>query len=265
MSARIQKVLAGAGIGSRRAIDALIEAGRVAVDGKPAHPGDRITGEERISIDGRPVWLAATENPAPRALAYHKPIGEIATRKDPEGRPSVFAKLPRLRGQRWVAVGRLDINSAGLMLFTTDGALAHALMHPSRGIEREYAVRVLGELRPDIVKRLLEGVQLDDGSARFERIEPGGGTGANRWYRVSLREGRKREVRRLFEALGCQVNRLLRVRYGTVELARDLKPGEHRMLAADELASLYRAAGMAPVCQPEQARPKKRSARPRRH
>ncbi|MGH8495791.1 MAG: 23S rRNA pseudouridine(2605) synthase RluB [Gammaproteobacteria bacterium] len=247
MSARIQKVLAEAGIGSRRAIDALIAAGRVAVDGKPAHPGDRITGRERIAIDGRPVHLTGSREAAPRAIAYHKPIGEIATRKDPEGRPSVFASLPRLRGRRWVSVGRLDINSAGLMLFTTDGALAHALMHPSRGVEREYAVRVLGELSAHDIERLLEGVRLDDGPAHAEHILAGGGSGANRWYRVTLREGRKREVRRLFDAVGRQVNRLIRVRYGPVELARNLKPGQHRELTPGELASLYRAAGIQPA------------------
>ena len=260
MTARIQKVLAEAGIGSRRAIDALIASGRLTVNGKPARPGDRISGDERIAIDGRPVKLDLQPDAAPRALAYHKPVGEIATRRDPEGRPSVFSNLPRLRGARWVAVGRLDINSAGLVLFTTDGELAHALMHPSRAVEREYAVRVRGELGPGQVRRLLEGVQLEDGVAGFSAIDAGGGAGANRWYRVTLREGRKREVRRLFEAVGCQVNRLIRVRYGPIELARALRPGTHRHLAPAELDALYHAAGLE---RPARAQPARKGPRGR--
>ncbi|CAN5243407.1 hypothetical protein BH24PSE2_BH24PSE2_18800 [soil metagenome] len=247
MSGRIQKLLADAGIGSRRAIDALVASGRLTVDGKPARPGDRITGTERIAIDGRPVRLAVSAASTPRAIAYHKPVGEITTRKDPERRPSVFAQLPRLRGGRWVSVGRLDMNSSGLMIFTTDGDLAHRLMHPSQGVEREYAVRVLGELSDTAVEALLEGIELDDGVARLDRIEPGGGRGANRWYRATLREGRNREIRRLFAATGCRVNRLIRVRYGTVTLGRSLRPGQHRPLSRDELASLCRLAGIDPA------------------
>jgi len=260
MTARIQKVLADAGIGSRRAIDAMVAAGRVAVNGKPAQLGDRISGNERIAIDGRPLNLHPQPDAAPRALAYHKPVGEIATRRDPQGRPSVFSSLPRLRGARWVAVGRLDINSAGLLLFTTAGELAHALMHPSRAVEREYAVRVRGELGAGQVRRLLDGVQLEDGAACFSSIEAGGGAGANRWYRVALHEGRKREVRRLFEAVGGQVNRLIRVRYGPIELGRALRPGAWRYLTPGELDALYAAAGLEP---PARARPQREARRGR--
>ena len=223
---RLQKLLAAAGLGSRRAIETWIEAGRVRVNGQLARLGDRATRADAISLDGRPVSLATAA--APRVLLYHKPVGELVTRDDPQGRPTVF---PRLPPGRWIAVGRLDINSSGLLLVTDSGELAHRLMHPRYEIERQYEARVQGTLSREALEKLRSGVNLEDGLAAFTRIEPiaeRAATGVNRWYRVSLREGRNREVRRLFEAVGSRVSRLVRVRYGPVELPRDLLPGQWR-------------------------------------
>lgn len=196
--------------------------------------GDRAEPGQEISVDGRPVELGGSRG---RVLLYHKPEGELVTRKDPQGRPTVFSRLPP---GRWVAVGRLDINSAGLLLFTEDGELANRLMHPRYGIERVYEARVQGRLAPDTLEKLRRGVPLEDGPAAFSSLEPirQEQTGANRWYRVSLKEGRNREVRRLFEAVGARVNRLLRVRYGPVELPKDLQPGQWRELAAARVKEL---------------------------
>lgn len=240
---RIQKLLARAGLGSRREIEDWIRRGEVRIDGRVAALGDRAGPGDRITVRGRLVVL---RRPRPaRVLAYHKPAGELTARADPQGRPTVFARLPPLRGERWVSVGRLDVNTEGLLLFTTDGTLAHALMHPSRGLEREYAVRVFGgTLDQAALERLTTGVALPDGPAHFESVEEGGGTGANRWYRVVLTEGRNREVRRLFEAVGAQVSRLIRVRYGPVELGRGLRRGRYRELQPDEITALYEAAGL---------------------
>jgi 23S rRNA pseudouridine2605 synthase len=221
---RLQKLLAAAGLGSRREIEAWIEAGRVSVDGRVAKLGDRAEPGQVVAVDGKPVTLP--DAAAGRVLLYHKPVGELVTRSDPQGRPTVFAKLPP---GRWVAVGRLDINSAGLLLLTDSGELANRLMHPRYEIEREYAARVQGRLTPEALGRLRTGVALEDGLAAFSFIEPQReSTGANQWYRVVLKEGRNREVRRMFEAVGARVNRLLRVRYGPVELPRDLDPGQWR-------------------------------------
>jgi 23S rRNA pseudouridine2605 synthase len=198
----------------------------VTVGGRVAQPGDRAAPGDDIAVDGRPIQLAQAV--AGRVLIYNKPEGELVTRHDPEGRPTVFRSLPP---GRWIAVGRLDINSAGLLLFTDDGGLANRLMHPRFGVEREYAARVQGTLGPVELDRLRRGVELEDGHAAFERIEPADARerqSANRWYRVTLKEGRKREVRRMFEAVGARVSRLLRVRYGPVELPRDLRPGQWR-------------------------------------
>ncbi|HEY5790838.1 MAG TPA: pseudouridine synthase [Gammaproteobacteria bacterium] len=241
---RLQKLLARVGLGSRREIEGWIAAGRLSVDGKPAVAGQAVTGRERFSLDGRPLRVTPERIPAARVIAYHKPVGEVVARRDPDGRPTVFAALPRLPGGRWVAVGRLDLNTAGLLLLTSDGTLAHKLMHPSSEVEREYAVRVLGEVADADLQRLTQGVTLDDGPAAFDSVTIAGGEGANHWYHVVLREGRKREVRRLWEALGVTVSRLIRVRYGPVRLERKLRPGTWRELHDGELGMLYAAASL---------------------
>ncbi|QWT40786.1 23S rRNA pseudouridine(2605) synthase RluB [Dickeya dadantii] len=227
MSEKLQKVLARAGHGSRREIESMIEAGRISVDGKIATLGDRVevTRATKIRIDGHVVSVRETEEAVCRVLMYYKPEGELCTRSDPEGRPTVFDRLPRIQGYRWVAVGRLDVNTSGLLLFTTDGELANRLMHPSREVEREYAVRVFGEVGDDKIRQLSKGVQLEDGPAAFRSIRYQGGEGLNQWYNVTLTEGRNREVRRLWEAVGVQVSRLIRVRYGDIQLPKGLPRG----------------------------------------
>lgn len=226
---RLQKLLAAAGLGSRREIEAWIEAGRVSVGGCTAKLGDRAVPSDQVAVDGKAVIFPAKAQP--RVLLYHKPAGELVTRSDPQGRPTVFSNLPR---GRWLAVGRLDFNSSGLLLFTDSGELANRLMHPRHEIEREYAVRVHGVLRAEDLERLRRGVQLEDGPAAFLKIELSdqGKKGAiNRWYRVMLREGRNREVRRLFETVGARVSRLIRTRYGPIRLPPDLAPGRCRELS----------------------------------
>ncbi|EOC1532054.1 23S rRNA pseudouridine(2605) synthase RluB [Cronobacter turicensis] len=227
MSEKLQKVLARAGHGSRREIEAMIEAGRVSVDGKIATLGDRVevTPALKIRIDGHLISVKESVEQICRVLAYYKPEGELCTRSDPEGRPTVFDRLPKLRGARWIAVGRLDVNTCGLLLFTTDGELANRLMHPSQEVEREYAVRVFGQVDDNKVRELARGVQLEDGPAAFKTIRFSGGEGINQWYNVTLTEGRNREVRRLWEAVGVQVSRLIRVRYGDIPLPKGLPRG----------------------------------------
>ncbi len=243
---RIQKVLAARGVASRRAIEELIVAGRVLVNGQPAVLGQRVWGTERIVVGGRPVARARQDATSLRVLAYHKPIGEMVTRRDPEGRATVFEKLPPLRGARWIPVGRLDVNTSGLLLLTNSGDLAAKLMHPSTGIERRYAVRVIGQLSNDSLARLRQGVQLDDGLARFSQIESTrSGEGANRWYAVSLQEGRNREVRRLFGAVGATVSRLIRTGYGPIDLPRDLPRGRWQLLPDNACLSLVKACEQA--------------------
>lgn len=223
---RLQKLLAAAGLGSRRQIEDWIRAGRLKVNGRLAELGQRASAADRVELDGRAVRLDAAAR-GPRVLLYHKPEGELVTRADPEGRPTVFSRLPPIVGAKWVAVGRLDINTSGLLLFTDSGELANRLMHPRYEIEREYLVRVLGALSPQERARLQAGIELEDGVGRFERLEAAGtAEGANRWYRVTLREGRNREVRRLFEAVGRRVSRLRRVRFGPVRLPGGLAPGK---------------------------------------
>ncbi|WP_428943150.1 23S rRNA pseudouridine(2605) synthase RluB [Pantoea sp. FN060301] len=227
MSEKLQKVLARAGHGSRREIETMISAGRVSVDGKLATLGDRVLPSKalKIRIDGHLVSVAESTTEVCRVLAYYKPEGELCTRNDPEGRPTVFDRLPKLRGARWIAVGRLDVNTCGLLLFTTDGELANRLMHPSREVEREYAVRVFGQVDEDKLKQLSRGVQLEDGPAAFKTLKFTGGEGINQWYTVTLTEGRNREVRRLWESVGVQVSRLIRTRYGDISLPKGLPRG----------------------------------------
>ncbi len=245
---RIQKLLSAAGIASRRQIEGWIAEGRLHVNGVPARVGQSVTGAESFQLDGRPLRLPQRTRPH-AWLAYHKPEDEICTQRDPEGRPTVFQALPR-GPRRWVSVGRLDVNTSGLLLFTTDGALAHRLMHPSGGVIREYAVRVLGEPTPEILRRLTTGVELEDGTARFESVQPGGGQGVNTWYHVRLAEGRTREVRRLWESQGLTVSRLIRTAYGPIRLPRGLRRGTHRPLTPAEVRALYAAVGQTPPMPP---------------
>lgn len=221
---RLQKVLAQAGVASRREIEEWVIAGRISVNGLPATLGQKIGPGDRVKVNGKLIPLRFTQR-SPRVLIYHKPEGEIVSRDDPEGRPTVFERLPVLRKGRWLAVGRLDFNTSGLLLFTNDGDLANKLMHPRYELEREYAVRLLGELTEEQAKSLTEGIQLEDGPAKFNTLRDEGGEGANHWYRVTISEGRNREVRRMFEAVGLTVSRLMRVRYGAVELPARLKRG----------------------------------------
>ena len=245
MAERLQKFLARMGLGSRRQIEDWIRQGRITVNGVVAQLGNQVNGAEKIQIDGRPIQVRPFGQRR-RVLAYYKPVGEVTSRHDPEGRPTIFEHLPLLRDSRWIAVGRLDLNTQGLLLLTNDGELANRLMHPSSQIEREYAVRVLGEVPPEMLKRLREGVALEDGVARFDEIREAGGEGANHWYHVILREGRHREVRRLWESQGVTVSRLTRVRYGPVTLRRGLRPGHWDELDEAQMAELLQAVGYAP-------------------
>jgi 23S rRNA pseudouridine2605 synthase len=220
-----------------------IRQGRVTVDGARAGLGDRVEPHRVIKVDGRALPRVDVV-PQNRILVYHKPEGELCTRADPKGRPTVFDRLPSLRHGRWISVGRLDFNTSGLLFFTTDGELAHRLMHPSREIEREYAVRVRGEVTEAMRKRLRQGVSLEDGTARFDTVVDAGGTGVNRWYHVTLKEGRYREVRRLWEAVGAEVNRLIRVRFGNVDLPRQLPAGRWQELDARSMRPLLVLAGL---------------------
>jgi len=239
---RLQKWLAEAGLGSRRDIDRWIEAGRVRVDGVPARPGLRVRGDESIEVDGRRVKQQPPV--APRVLLLNKAEGVVCTRRDPERRPTCFLGLPRLAAGRWINVGRLDIGTSGLLLLTNDGALAHRLMHPSLGVDREYAVRLDTRLDAETERTLREGVLLDDGIARFTDIVHRAGTGTNHWYQVVLMEGRNREVRRLFESQGVRVSRLKRVRFGPVLLPASVKRGQRMELSRDDVEALYRLVGL---------------------
>ena len=238
---KLHKVLAQAGVGSRRDMEEAIQEGRITVNGEPAHTGQRISFGDRVEVNGKPVRLRIVPPPA-RIIAYHKPAGEIVTHDDPQHRPTVFRRLPRLQQGKWQSVGRLDINTEGLLLFTTSGGLANQLMHPRFGVEREYAVRVMGHLDDAARAKLLEGVEIDGQRAAFKSIVNGGGEGLNEWYRVVITEGRNREVRRLFDAVGLTVSRLIRIRYGTVVLPHGLKRGVWVDLDENDVRAIRRLA-----------------------
>jgi 23S rRNA pseudouridine2605 synthase len=240
---KLHKVLADAGLGSRRDMEELIIAGRVSVNGEPAHIGQRILSTDQVRINGKLIQRKVSKRP-PRVLVYHKPAGEIVSHDDPEGRPSVFDRLPTMKAGKWLAVGRLDFNTEGLLLFTTSGDLANRLMHPRYNIEREYAVRTLGELEEGMRQKLLSGVELEDGVAQFSKIADGGGEGVNRWYRVTIGEGRNREVRRMFEAIGLTVSRLIRTRYGAMTLPSNLKRGRWEELDEHAVRNLMSVSGL---------------------
>jgi 23S rRNA pseudouridine2605 synthase len=240
---KLHKVLAEAGMGSRRDMEELIVAGRVSVNGEPAHIGQRIMPTDQVRINGKPVKRKLANKP-PRVLLYHKPTGEIVSHADPEGRPSVFDKLPPMKTAKWLAVGRLDFNTEGLLMLTTSGDLANRFMHPRYSVEREYAVRVVGELAEGMRQKLLHGVELEDGPANFLRIRDGGGEGTNHWYHVALAEGRNREVRRMFEAAGLMVSRLIRTRHGSISLPKGLKRGRYEELEDNQVRALMASVGL---------------------
>ncbi|MDH4478937.1 MAG: pseudouridine synthase [Rhodoferax sp.] len=241
---KLHKILAQAGMGSRLEMEQLILEGRISVNNEPAHVGQRIQFGDQIKVNGKPVRFRI-DPPPPRVIAYHKPVGEVVTHDDPQNRPTVFRRLPKLHQGKWQSVGRLDLNTEGLLLFTSSGELANKLMHPRFGLVREYAVRVLGSLSKEEKQMLLDGVRLDDGIAQFGSIEAGGGEGSNCWYRVTISEGRNREVRRMLEAVGHAVSRLIRIRYGAMLLPRGLKRGAWMELDETDIAALERAAGTA--------------------
>ncbi|SCX48301.1 pseudouridine synthase [Variovorax sp. EL159] len=243
-SPKLHKVLAQAGLGSRLEMEALILQGRISVNNEPAHIGQRIQYGDQVKINGKPIRYRIAP-PPPRVIAYHKPTGEVVTHDDPQNRPTVFRKLPRLQQGKWQSVGRLDLNTEGLLLFSSSGDLANQLMHPRFGLEREYAVRVLGALSSEEKQKLLDGVRLEDGMAQFGTIEEGGGEGSNCWYRVTISEGRNREVRRLFESVGHAVSRLIRIRYGAMVLPRGLKRGAWMELDERDIRALFQASGGA--------------------
>ncbi|SBS24767.1 Ribosomal large subunit pseudouridine synthase B [Marinomonas aquimarina] len=244
MDEKLQKVLARAGAGSRREMENRIREGRVTVNGEVATLGDRVRPDDAIELDGVEVKTSASNEVERRVIIYNKPEGEVCTRKDPEGRPTVFDRLPKLRGSRWIAVGRLDINTSGLLLFTTDGELANRLMHPSTEIDREYLVRVMGNVTEENITNLKKGVLLEDGMAQFTDIVDGGGEGINHWFYVCLMEGRNREVRRLWESQGLKVNRLKRVRFGPVFLPSKAKVGRWVEMEETDVSALCEVVGL---------------------
>ncbi|MBW4936357.1 23S rRNA pseudouridine(2605) synthase RluB [Marinobacter sp. F4206] len=259
---RIQKLLARVGAGSRREIEGWMEAGRLTVNGHAASLGQKATAEDRFELDGKRLDVSGAADLVRRVLIYNKPEGEVTTRKDPEGRPTVFDRLPRLKDHRWISIGRLDINTTGLVLFTTDGELANRLMHPSRQIDREYAVRIFGEVDDAMIERLMEGVLLEDGMAKFTDISPAGGSGINRWFHVTLLEGRNREVRRLWESQGVRVSRLKRVRYGPIFLPSRLTLGKWEELDQKAVDILSRTVDLATVEIPQKT-PNEKAAQDR--
>jgi 23S rRNA pseudouridine2605 synthase len=262
LAPKLHKLLADSGCGSRREMEALIVAGRVSVNNESAHVGQRVLPTDLVKINGKPLQRRNNQKP-PRVLIYHKPAGEIVSTDDPEKRPTVFARLPRVTNGKWLAVGRLDFNTEGLLLLTTSGELANRLMHPRFEVEREYAVRVLGEMPAGAREKLLSGIQLEDGVASFDTVEYAGGEGANRWYRVGLKEGRNREVRRMFEALGLTVSRLIRIRLGDLALPTTLRRGRWLEMEALEVLSYLRSLGLGPLANTEKPeKPEKVGKRP---
>jgi len=243
MDEKLQKVLARAGIGSRREMERWIEQGRVKVNDNVATIGDRVSDKDKIKVDNKFISQGRTQV-TQRVIAYHKPVGEVCTRDDPEGRKTIYSNLPNLKSGRWISIGRLDLNTSGLLLLTTDGELANKLMHPSSEIEREYAVRILGEVSPEIMKELKTNVPLEDGDAHFIDVKAAGGQGANHWYHVILKEGRNREVRRLWEYFGFAVSRLMRIRYGNIHLERRVRPSKSEDLSEQEIIELYKSVGL---------------------
>jgi 23S rRNA pseudouridine2605 synthase len=243
MDEKIQKVLARAGIGSRREMERWIEQGRIKINDKTATIGDRVSDKDNIKVDNKFITQRRTAVQQ-RVIAYHKPVGEVCTRVDPEGRTTIFKNLPKLNSGRWISIGRLDLNTSGLLLLTTDGELANKLMHPSSEVEREYAVRILGEVSPEIMTELKTKVPLDDGDAHFVDVKAAGGEGANHWYHVILKEGRNREVRRLWEYFGFAVSRLMRTRYGNITLDRRLRPSKSEDLTEKQTEALYKSVGL---------------------
>lgn len=258
MDEKLQKVLARAGFGSRREMEEWIRQGRVKINGNVATIGDRVGKSDALLVDGKKVSPNSAVVEMQRVLLYNKPEGEICSRKDPEARPSVFDKLPRITHGRWVAIGRLDINTSGLLLFTTDGELANRLMHPSSNIDREYAVRVMGDVSQEIIDNMLKGVMIDEHLCRFTDVQYYAGEGVNRWYHVVLIEGRNREVRKLWESQGIRVSRLKRVRYGPIFIPSKVKRGDFYELPREEMGLLYNAVNLALKSKPRKLVPVRR-------
>lgn len=258
MDEKVQKVLARAGFGSRRELEEWIKQGRVKINGNVARIGDRVSKGDALLVDGKKVNPNSAVTEMQRVLLYNKPEDEICSRKDPEGRTSVFDRLPKITHGRWVAIGRLDINTSGLLLFTTDGELANRLMHPSSNIDREYAVRVMGDVTQEVIDNMMKGVMIDDHLCRFTDIQYFAGEGANRWYHVVLMEGRNREVRKLWESQGIRVSRLKRVRYGPIFIPSKVKKGEFFELPKEEMALLYKAVNLPLNTRPKKVMPVRR-------
>ena len=258
---RIQKALARQGLGSRRQVESWISEGKIQLNGEVARLGDHVKAGDTVMFSGRKIIIKSMEATLPRVIAYHKPVGEVCSRSDPEGRATIFDRLPGLKHSRWVAIGRLDLNTSGLILLTDEGELANRLMHPSNQIQREYAVRTLGTASDEILRKLTHGVELEDGPARFEEIVDSGGLGTNHWYHVVLMEGRNREVRRMWEAVGLKVSRLMRVRFGPVILNKSQRPGKTRELTEKQVIELASLVGLhyeiPEVPRPEKSKPAK--------
>ena len=257
---RLQKVLAGQGKGSRREIERWIEQGRVKLNGRTARLGDRYRTGDQLIVDGKPEFVRGTSKPLILGLMYYKPEGEVATRSDEKGRSTIFDRLPECEYGRWINVGRLDLNTSGLMLLTNNGELTNRLMHPKYQIPREYAVRVLGPVSAAQINNMLHGVQLADGNAKFETIQDAGGKGINHWYHVSLREGRNREIRRIWESQGITVSRLIRIRFGSLRLDKGMKAGEYRPLSSGELNRILSETGLPPIKSYQTAKGRRSSA-----